>query len=104
MILSYERSLKENIDEGIKTAQNLAARYERGIPTTTSIQAKAIADLALADAAKAKIAADLALSKTNVDFATRKLSEDLAEEIEKGKTIIEDLKHSIDKNVKKASS
>jgi len=71
-------SLQNGIDEGIKTAQNLAARYERGIPTTTSIQAKAIADLALADAAKAKIAADLALSKTNVDFATRKLSEDLA--------------------------
>ncbi len=71
-------NLQGAIDDGIQTARNAGDLANKGIPTITDAQAKANADIALAEAAKQKAQADLKLASTNVDFATKKLSMDLA--------------------------
>lgn len=66
------------IDEGIQSARNAGDLNSKGIPTITASMAAANANVAVADAAKQKAQADIRLAATNVDFANKKLSSDMA--------------------------
>jgi len=66
------------IDEGIQSARNAGELNNKGIPTITASMAAANANVAVADAAKQKAQADIKLASTNIDFANKKLSADMA--------------------------
>jgi hypothetical protein len=71
-------SLELTLTNSIKTAQDAAVLSSRSIPTITAAQGKATAD-AIANQAKIDAAkADDTLARINVDFAVRKLSNDVA--------------------------
>ena len=66
------------IDEGIQSARNAGDLNNRAIPTITASMATANANVAVAEAAKQKAQADIKLAATNIDFANKKLSADMA--------------------------
>jgi hypothetical protein len=66
------------INEGIQSAKDAGELNNRGIPTITASMAAANANVALAEAARKKADADQNLATVSVDFATKKLTQDLA--------------------------
>lgn len=70
--------LQNTIDDSIKNRQDEAVFTAKGIPTITTSMAKAEADKLRALAEQNSALADENLAKTNVTFATHKLSNDLS--------------------------
>lgn len=66
------------IDEALKWEQAYAAEDVQRIPTISAAQAKAVADQKLAEAKVKSTISDLNLAKYNIDFATKKFTEDMA--------------------------
>lgn len=71
-------NLQQAIDDGISSARNAGDLNNKGIPTITASMATANANIELATAAKKKADADEKLATISVDFASKKLSADIA--------------------------
>ena len=71
-------NLQQAIDDGIASAKNAGDLNNRGIPTITASMAAANANIALAEAAKEKARRDENLATVSVDFASKKLTADIA--------------------------
>lgn len=69
---------QKHLNQGVETAEKFGNYNVKGIPTILASEAKATADKAVAQAKQLSSIADIALAKTNVEFATKKLAEDLA--------------------------
>lgn len=77
-VVDKVNSLQTSIDEGITSARNAGDLNNKGIPTITASMAAANANVELSAAAKRKAEADQTLAKTNIDFASKKLADDIS--------------------------